>query len=415
MMDWKEEEQLNGKEDVEDRKTEEVEEPEKERVQPAEEQGEPEEKIHETAAAVETGDKVSGTVVRITEREVLVDIDSKSEGIIPLSELTIKQVDSTEDVLEEGDDVEAEVLSIDDEGTVYLSKREIDFDNLWERIQKDREEQNTVSARVTKRVKGGLVVDLEGLRGFVPGSHVGIGYIEDFEQFVGETLDLKIIEIERDENNIVLSRREVLEEVRAEEKEKTLAELEEGEIREGVVTGLVDFGAFVDIGGIDGLLHISEMAWGHIEHPSDILAEGDAIEVMVLDIDLEEERIALGLKQTLPSPWDGIADRFTVGDTIEAEITNLVSFGAFARIEEDIEGLIHISVMARRHIDKPEDIVSVGDEVKVKVLSINEEEEKISLSMNEVEQEGDFGGFETKEGGATIGDMVGEIFDGEDE
>jgi len=410
------EEDVQLEEEAEEEEAEEDELIEEEDEEVVEEESQ--EEIYEDMPDVAKGEKVTGTVVQVTDSEVLVDIGYKSEAVIPINELAIKPVDSPEEVVNEGDEIEAEVTNIDQEDeTIYLSKREIDFDKVWEEVFNDFDEKNTIEAKVTKRVKGGLVVDLNGLRGFVPGSQVAIRYIEDFDQFIGQTHEFKIIEVDREQNNIVLSRKEVLEDARAGEKEKTLDELEEGQIKEGVVTKLVDFGAFVDIGGIEGLLHISEMSWSRIQHPSDILTEGEEIEVMVLDVNREEERISLGLKQVKTNPWIGLSERYSVGDIIESEITKLVSFGAFARIEEGIEGLIHISQLAQRHIEKPEEVVSVGDEVKVKVVSINEDEQKIGLSMKEVEQDESMDEYsdEEDEGGITIGDMVGDLFSDDDE
>ncbi len=356
------------------------------------------------------GEVVEGTVVQIKDNDVYVDIGYKTEGIIPIRELDYKPVTSPTEVVSEGDEIEVFVLKLeDDEGNLILSKKRVDYERAWERVIEAYKNDEVIEGEVTKVVKGGLVVDL-GLRGFIPASHVAIEYVENLDQYVGQELRLKVIEVERQNNNVVLSRKQVLEQERSQMKEETLDSLEEGQVIDGKVTKIVDFGAFVDIGGVEGLLHISEMSWGRIGHPSEVVEEGEDIQVKVLGVNREEERISLGLKQILPDPWDDFVEEHYEGEVVSGTITKLVSFGAFMKLEEGIEGLIHISQLSHRHIPTPDDVVSVGDEVNAKIININKGERKVGLSLKEVEDTTTPEPEEADEGGITIGDMVGDIF-----
>lgn len=379
----------------------------------------------------ERGEVLTGTVEQITDDGVYVDIGAKSEGIIPLHELSNQQFEAPSDVVQEGEEVKVQVLNPEDEDeNVVLSKKKQDYEKAWQRVEEAHENDEIIEAEITKEVKGGLVADV-GLRGFIPASHVAIEYVEDLSQYVGETLQLKIIEVERDNNNVVLSRKEVLEVERAKKKEEIFASLEEGEVIEGTVTKLVDFGAFVDIGGVEGLLHISEMSWGRIDHPSDVLEEGQETEVKVLGVKPEEERISLGLKQILPDPWEEFLDSYNEGEVVSGKITKTVDFGAFMEIESGVEGLIHISQLSHRHVANTEEVVTAGDEVEAKIINIEPDERKVGLSLKELEdkeeqksqdksrdknQQKDVDEFidDDDEGtGVTIGDMFGELFEEE--
>ncbi len=331
------------------------------------------------------GEKVKGTVIEVKDDSVFVNIGYKSEGMITLEELTFQPASSAHEVVKEGDELEVVVLAIDEEeGVVHLSRKRAAREQAWEAIMSSYEKGEILEAKVARVVKGGLVADV-GLRGFIPASHIAIDFVENLEQFVGQTLSLKVIEVDRANNNVVLSRKVVMEEERKAQKAETLTQLEEGQTIEGTVTKIVDFGAFIDLGGIEGLLHISEMSWGRIEYPSEVLKEGESIKVKVLKVDSEKERIALGLKQILPDPWSQFIAKHHEGEVVSGTITKTVDFGAFMEIESGIEGLIHISQLSRRHVEAPTEVVKAGDKVEAKILNINEADRKVGLSMKELE------------------------------
>lgn len=329
---------------------------------------------------------ISGKVVQIGTDEVLVDIGYKSEGRIPLNEMGLKPNQEPKDAFALEQDIDVWVLKVDDaEGNVVLSKRRADAQKAWAELEQLYAEGKPITAEVTQVVKGGLLVDL-GVRGFIPASHVSRNYVDDLEKYVGQTLELKIIELDRQKNNVVLSRKDLLEEEYQKAKEEIFNTLEEGSVVDGVVRRITDFGAFVDIGGgVEGLLHVSEMAHSRVKHPSDVVSEGDQVKVMVLGLDKEAERISLGLKQTLPDPWDTIEERYQVGDQVSGIVTRTVDFGAFVKLEDGVEGLIHISQLAHRHVAKTDEVVKSGDEVEVKVISLDPEARRIGLSIRELE------------------------------
>ena len=309
------------------------------------------------------GDIVEGEVVRIDRDEVLVDIGYKSEGLIPSNELTIRKGADPHDVVDLGQRLEALVMQKEDaDGRLILSAKRAAFERAWNRIEEAYNEQRTVEGPVIEVVKGGLILDI-GLRGFLPASLVDIRRVRNLDSFLGQKLECKVIELNRSRNNVVLSRRAVLEEERKEERERILTSLEEGMIVKGTVSNLVDFGAFVDLEGIDGLIHISELSWQHVDHPSEVVEVGEEVEVKVLEVDRDRERISLGLKQTRKDPWQEIAERVKVGEQIQGRVTKLVSFGAFVEVAEGVEGLIHISELAEHHVETPDEIVRSGDEV----------------------------------------------------
>lgn len=329
---------------------------------------------------------ISGKVVQIGTDEVLVDIGYKSEGRIPLNEMGLKPNQEPKDAFALEQDIDVWVLKVDDaEGNVVLSKRRADAQKAWAELEQLYAEGKPITAEVTQVVKGGLLVDL-GVRGFIPASHVSRNYVDDLEKYVGQTLELKIIELDRQKNNVVLSRKDLLEEEYQKAKEEIFNTLEEGSVVDGVVRRITDFGAFVDIGGgVEGLLHVSEMAHSRVKHPSDVVSEGDQVKVMVLGLDKEAERISLGLKQTLPDPWDTIEERYQVGDKVSGIVTRTVDFGAFVKLEDGVEGLIHISQLAHRHVAKTDEVVKSGDEVEAKVISLDPEARRIGLSIRELE------------------------------
>lgn len=329
---------------------------------------------------------VTGKVVQISADEVLVDIGYKSEGRVPLNELGLKPDQEPADVIKVDDDITVWVLKVDDaEGNVLLSKRRADAQKAWGELEKIKEENGTLKAEVAQVVKGGLLIDL-GVRGFIPASHISRNFVDDLEKYVGQTLELKIIELDRQKNNVVLSHKDVLDEIYAKAKEETFNTLEENTIVEGVVRRITDFGAFVDIGGgVEGLLHVSELAHSRVKHPSDVISEGETVKVMVLGVDKEKERISLGMKQTLADPWDSIEERYAVGDKVDGTVTRVVDFGAFVKIEDGVEGLVHISQLSHRHVAKAEEVVNSGDSVEVKIISLDSAGRRIGLSIRELE------------------------------
>ena len=313
-----------------------------------------------TMVSFEEGDVVNGKVVRIDKDEVLVDIGYKSEGVIPSNELSIrKSVDPAEEV-ELGEEIDALVLTKEDaEGRLILSKKRARFEKAWRRIEAAAESGEPVEGSVIEVVKGGLILDL-GVRGFLPASLVDIRRVHNLDEFMGQTLECKVIELNRSRNNVVLSRRAVLEEERKEVREQILGRLEPGQVVEGKISNIVDFGAFVDLDGIDGLIHISELSWSHVNHPSEVVAIGDTVRIKVLDIDRDRQRISLGLKQTQEDPWQRVVSTHRPGDVLEGTVTKVVAFGAFVEILPGVEGLVHISELADHHVENPSEVVEPG-------------------------------------------------------
>jgi small subunit ribosomal protein S1 len=331
------------------------------------------------------GDVVTGHVVRIDNDEVLVDIGYKSEGVIPVGELSIRKSVDPSDEVSLGEEVDALVLTKEDQdGRLILSKKRARFEKAWRRIEAAAESGEPVEGGVIEVVKGGLIIDL-GVRGFLPASLVDIRRVPNLDEYMGQTIECKVIELNRSRNNVVLSRRAVLEEQRKEDRERILDRLEPGQIVEGTISNIVDFGAFVDLEGIDGLIHISELSWSHVNHPSEILTIGATVSVKVLDIDRQRQRISLGLKQTQEDPWQRVVDTYNIGDELEGNVTKVVTFGAFVEILDGVEGLVHISELAQHHVDNPREIIQPGDPVRVKILEIDSERRRLSLSIKRVE------------------------------
>src|SRR6201998_1585570 len=331
------------------------------------------------------GDVVTGHVVRIDNDEVLVDIGYKSEGVIPAGELSIRKSVDPSDEVSLGEEVDALVLTKEDQdGRLILSKKRARFEKAWRRIEAAAESGEPVEGGVIEVVKGGLIIDL-GVRGFLPASLVDIRRVPNLDEYMGQAIECKVIELNRSRNNVVLSRRAVLEEQRKEDRERILDRLQPGQVVEGTISNIVDFGAFVDLEGIDGLIHISELSWSHVNHPSEILSIGDKVTVKVLDVDRDRQRISLGLKQTQTDPWQRVIDETRQGDVVVGRITKVVTFGAFAEILSGVEGLIHISELADHHVENPRDVVNQGDEVNVKVIEIDPERRRLSLSLKRVE------------------------------
>jgi small subunit ribosomal protein S1 len=334
-----------------------------------------------TIKPFEEGDVVSGDVVRIDKDEVLVDIGYKSEGVIPAHELSIRRSVDPADEVSLGEHVDALVLTKEDqEGRLVLSKKRARFEKAWRKIEAAAESGEPVDGIVIEVVKGGLILDL-GVRGFLPASLVDIRRVHNLDEFKGQTLECKVIELNRSRNNVVLSRRAVLEEERKEVREQILGRLQPGQVVEGKISNIVDFGAFVDLEGIDGLIHISELSWSHVNHPSEVLSIGETVRVKVLDIDRDRQRISLGLKQTQEDPWQRVLNEYRVGDALEGKVTKVVAFGAFVEIVPGVEGLVHISELADHHVETPGEVVQPGQEVWVRILEIDEERRRISLSV----------------------------------
>ena len=337
----------------------------------------------ESIKEFDDGDVVTGHVLRIDKDEILVDIGYKSEGVIPLKELSIRHdVDPNEEV-KIGEEIDALVLQKEDkDGRLILSKKRAQYEKSWGRIDQLRQSGESVIGTVIEVVKGGLIVDI-GLRGFLPASLVDIRRVGDLHPFVGSQLECKVIELDRNRNNVVLSRRAFLEETQAESRKELLASLKKGEIRRGQISSIVKFGAFVDLGGIDGLVHVSELSWKHVEEPGEVVTVGQEVDVEVLDVDLDRERISLSLKSTQEDPWEAFARRNAPGDVLDGKITKLVSFGVFVEVGDGLEGLVHISELSYKHVEAPAEVVAVGDAVKVKVLDIDPKRRRISLSVKQ--------------------------------
>lgn len=337
--------------------------------------------IDGTITSFDEGDLVTGIVVKIEHDEVLLDIGFKSEGVIPARELSIRKDLEPKDIVSPGDELEALVLQKEDkDGRLILSKKRAEYERAWIQVEEKFNAGENVEGEVIEVVKGGLILDI-GLRGFLPASLVDLRRVKDLEMYTGQTLEARVIEMDRNRNNVVLSRRVVLEEGRKSERAEILEKLVKGMRLKGTVSSIVEFGAFVDLGGIDGLVHISELSWSHVNHPSEVVKVGDEVEVEVLDVDMNRERISLGLKQTQEDPWRTLVKNYPVSAIIEGRITKLVPFGAFVELGDGIEGLVHISEMAKGHVEVPSQVTSVGSTVHVKVMDIDLDRRRISLSM----------------------------------
>ena len=342
-----------------------------------------------TIVEFEDGDLVEGTVVKIDRDEVLLDIGFKSEGVIPVRELSIRNDVDPSEIVTLGEAVEALVLQKEDkEGRLILSKKRAQYERAWGTIEKLKEADEVVTGPVIEVVKGGLIVDI-GLRGFLPASLVELRRVRELQPYVGRTIEAKIIELDRNRNNVVLSRRAWLEETQKEQRGEFLVNLKPGERRRGVVSSVVNFGAFVDLGGMDGLVHVSELSWKHVDHPSSVVSVGDEIDVEVLDVDLSKERISLSLKATQTDPWQEFANSHQVGELVYGRITKLVPFGSFVQVGDGIEGLVHISEMAGHHVDLPEQVVTPGEELWVKIIDIDLQRRRISLSIKQAAEGGE--------------------------
>ena len=342
--------------------------------------------VDQTIKYFDDGDIVEGTVVKVDRDEVLLDIGYKTEGVILARELSIKHDVDPDEIVSVGDDIEALVLQKEDkEGRLLLSKKRAQYERAWGTIERVKEEDGVVTGSVIEVVKGGLILDI-GLRGFLPASLVEMRRVRDLQPYVGRELEAKIIELDKNRNNVVLSRRAYLEQTQSEVRTSFLQTLQKGQIRTGVVSSIVNFGAFVDLGGVDGLVHVSELSWKHIDHPSEVVEVGQEVTVEVLDVDFDRERVSLSLKATQEDPWQAFARTHAIGQVVPGKVTKLVPFGAFVRVEDGIEGLVHISELAQRHVEVPEQVAKVGDEVFVKVIDIDLDRRRISLSLKQANE-----------------------------
>lgn len=333
------------------------------------------------------GDIVEGTVVKVDHDEVLLDIGYKTEGVIPVRELSIKHDVDPDEVVQVGDQIDALVLTKEDkDGRLVLSKKRAQYERAWGAIEELKAKDEAVTGTVIEVVKGGLILDI-GLRGFLPASLVEMRRVRDLDPYIGTQIEAKIIELDKQRNNVVLSRRAWLEQTQSEVRSEFLHQLQKGQVRKGVVSSIVNFGAFVDLGGVDGLVHVSELSWKHIDHPNEVVVVGDEVTVEVLDVDLDRERVSLSLKATQEDPWRVFARTHAVGQIVPGKVTKLVPFGAFVRVEDGIEGLVHISELAQRHVEVPDQVVNVNEEAMVKVIDIDLERRRISLSLKQADED----------------------------
>ena len=341
------------------------------------------EMYEETLSSIQEGEIVKARVVRVTDNAVILDVGFKSEGAIPRDEF------KNPDQLKAGDEVEVFLENLEDaEGVVVLSKKKADFLRVWERIKQAHENNEKVPGMLTRKIKGGVTVDLMGVDAFLPGSQIALRRVPNIEDLIGQTFDFKIIKLNKRRRNIVVSRRVILEEERSTKREQLVKELLVGQVRKGVVKNVTDFGAFIDLGGLDGLLHITDMSWGRVGHPSEIVSIGDELDVKVLDIDWNRERISLGLKQLMPYPWKDIENKYPVGARVRGKVVSITNYGAFIELEKGVEGLVHISEMSwTRNVKHPSKLVNIGDEIEAVVLKVDRDEEKISLGMKQIEED----------------------------
>lgn len=312
----------------------------------------------------EIGDILTGTVVKVEDKQVLVDIGYKSEGIVPISELSSLHIEQASDLVKEGDTLTLQVKKMEDD-EIILSKKAVDAEKAWESLEESFQNNEVFETEIKEVVKGGLVVDV-GLRGFIPASLVETYFVEDFAEYKNKTLTVKIVDLDKEQNRVILSHKDVVQEESNQQKHQLLQSLEQGQVIDGVVQRLTSFGVFVDLGGIDGLVHISQLAHDHVEKASDVVSEGDTITVEILSVDRDNERISLSRKKTLPGPWSNIQERVSKGDVLEGTVKRLVNFGAFIEVFSGVEGLVHISQIANRHVGTPQEVLEVGQQVRLR-------------------------------------------------
>ena len=366
--------------------------------------------IEDSLVRLHRGDVVKGKVIALNDDEVMVNLGYKSDGIIPREELSNDPNVSPQDLYKEGEEIEVYVVNLDDgEGNVLLSTKILESIKGWDELEEIYNKKDKVSCKVIDVVKGGVIAIVKGLNGFIPASLISMNYVEDLNVFKGKSFYVKIIDFDRSKKRIILSRKELEKEEIEKKQNEVWNSLEIGKIIDGKVMRITDFGAFVDIGGIDGLVHISDMSWNRIKHPSEVVHEGENVKVQILNFDRKKGRVSLGLKQTMPEPWEVFIKEYKVGDIVEGTVVNILDFGAFIRLDFGVDGLVHVSQISNEHVNKPADKLSLGEKVTVKIMDIKEDERKISLSMKEV-MEGvdnkDNIDVENKEMDVTVGDMI---------
>lgn len=346
------------------------------------------EAIDSSFKRINRGDVLKGTVLYVTNNEVMVNINYKSDGIIQREELSKDSNVNPKEMFKVGDEIDVYVLKLDDgEGNVVLSTKRVEYLKDWVKLEDKFKNDEIVEAKVKNTVKGGLIASVNGINGFIPASQISVKFVKDLNQFVGKTLKCKIIDFDVEKKKLILSSKAVEKEERDKKKKNLWENIHENDIIKGRVQRITDFGAFVDVGGVDGLIHISDMAWYRIKHPSEVLKEGQEVEVKVLSIDKEKGKISLGLKQTLQEPWEEFIKNYKVGDVIEGEVVNLLDFGAFVRLINGVDGLLHVSQISNDHIEKPSDVLKIGDKIKVEIVDIDEENKKVNLSHKNIENE----------------------------
>ncbi|GAB6087853.1 30S ribosomal protein S1 [Alkaliphilus crotonatoxidans] len=368
--------------------------------------------IEKSMVRLHRGDIVTGKVINVTDNEIMVNVGYKSDGIIPKEEITNDHTVNPKSLVAIGDEIKVYVIKVDDgEGNVLLSKKRVDLQKGWDDLEKIKDTEALLETKVIEVVKGGVISLSRGIRCFIPASQISDSYVEDLTQYIGKSFNTKIIEIDRRRNKVVLSRKIVLKQEKEEIKKEIFAKLEKGQRIKGEVKNIADFGAFVDIGGIDGLIHISDLSWNRVKHPREILQVGDSVEVEVLDLDKEKEKISLGLKQTRPHPWQVAGEKYQVGDVVEGKVVRMLDYGAFVELEPGVDGLVHISEISEKYVTKPSQELELGQMVKAKILDINIEQKRISLSIaaankTEVEEETEF---TSDDSPVTIGDVISNV------
>ena len=341
--------------------------------------------LEKTIVSFNTGDVIEGTIVRIDRNEIMVDVGYKSEGIIPLRELTVRKSSNPNELVKEGERIKALVLDKeDDEGRLVLSAKRAVFEKVWGDIQEISDNNKSIKGTVIEAVKGGLIIDI-GVRGFLPASLIDVRRVKELDSYIGEEIEAKILELDRQRNNIVLSRKAHLEEELSEERQGFLEDLEVGDVKEGNISSIVNFGAFVDIGGMDGLVHVSELSWRHVENPNEIVKVGDKVTVKVLEIDNEKERISLSIKQVTEDPWLDFELTFKENDVVDGEVTKVVPFGAFVTIGKGVEGLVHVTEISVEKVDSPELALAIGQKVQIKIIELDIPKRRVNLSIKQAD------------------------------
>lgn len=367
--------------------------------------------IENSFTRIHKGEVLKGKILFVTDTEVMVNINYRSDGIINRDELSKDPDAKPKDLYKEGEEIQVYVVRVDDgEGNVVLSTKRVDDMKGWEVLEESFNNKSIVEAKVLNAVKGGLTVIVNGVNGFIPASHVSANYVTDLNQFKGQVFDVRIIDFDIEKRRVILSRKEVEKDVLDVKKKEIWSKLEVGQIMDGVVQRLTDFGAFIDIGGVDGLIHISDLSWNRVKHPSEVVKVGNKVQVKVLALDESRNRISLGLKQTIEEPWEAFKKDVTIGAIVEGTVVNLLDFGAFVRLNDGVDGLLHVSQISKDHINKPSDVLKMGEKIMVKIIEVNEEERRISLSIKDTEEDEEAADTEevivNEEAEVTIGDII---------